>query len=179
MEQRSAKVNFSAPGGTASGNAVTCKVTLPTKWVKQLGLDTDHRNVELLFDGSRILLLPTLTGEEFVKQKRRLNHLVYRLDYFNQEKRCTTLYADFTDQQVTAENHTDDPVKCAFGTNTSPNWEDFQAFLRERCLPRERAGLREYLDALGLAEYDPWEIVRITKGRMAEDQQWLRIEVCP
>lgn len=49
------------------------------------------------------------------------------------------------------------------------------AFLEERCIPRQREGIREYLDALGLDEYDPWEIVKCTQGRMAEDQQWIEV----
>lgn len=58
-----------------------------------------------------------------------------------------------------------------------PNWEDFQRFLEDRCIPRQRAGLREYLETLGLDEYDPLAIIEKTGGRMAEDQQWLTIEV--
>ena len=42
-------------------------------------------------------------------------------------------------------------------------------------MPRQRAGLREYLEALGLEEYDPLAIIKKTGGRMAEDQQWLEI----
>lgn len=177
MEQRTARINFSAAGGTASSNATTCKVTIPTKWVKKLGLDAAHRNVELLFDGNRIVLMPTITDVDFVKQKKRLGHSVYRLDYYDRELLCTTIYADFTDELLVVENHAADPVKQAFENNLRPNWEDFQEFLRERCVPKERAGLREYLNTLGLVEYDPWEIIRITEGRMAEDHQWLRIEV--
>ena len=40
-----------------------------------------------------------------------------------------------------------------------PDWKDFQNFLAECCIPRQRAGLREYLEALGLAEYDPLAII--------------------
>ena len=49
------------------------------------------------------------------------------------------------------------------------------AFLEERCIPRQRDGIREYLGVLGLDEYDPWEIIKRTKGRMAEDQQWIEV----
>ena len=31
--------------------------------------------------------------------------------------------------------------------------------------------------SVGLEEYDPLEIIRKTEGRMAEDQQWIRVEV--
>lgn len=76
---------------------------------------------------------------------------------------------------MSAENHVADPVKTAFGNNPRPTWDDFQAFLEERCIPRQRAGLREYLEAIGVAEYDPLQIIRKTQGRMAEDQQWLEV----
>ena len=39
----------------------------------------------------------------------------------------------------------------------------------------ERAGIREYLEALGLVEYDPLEIIKRTQGRMAEDDQWIEV----
>ena len=76
---------------------------------------------------------------------------------------------------MSAKNHVVDPVKTAFGNNPRPSWADFQAFLEERCVPRQRAGLREYLEAIGVAEYDPLQIIQKTKGRMAEDQQWLEV----
>lgn len=46
---------------------------------------------------------------------------------------------------------------------------------REYILQRQREGIREYLDVLGLDEYDPWEIVKRTQGRMAEDEQWIEV----
>ncbi|MEG0756709.1 MAG: Hin recombinase, partial [Oscillospiraceae bacterium] len=74
------------------------------------------------------------------------------------------------------ENEIADPVKTAFGNNPLPTWADFQAFLEERCVPRHRAGLREYLEAIGVDAYDPLTIVEKTAGRMAEDKQWLTVE---
>ena len=64
----------------------------------------------------------------------------------------------------------------AFGVRELPTWDDFMEFLEDRCIPRERDGLRYYLEALGLDEYDPLAIVQRTEGRMAEDHQWLKIE---
>lgn len=58
-----------------------------------------------------------------------------------------------------------------------PSWLDFLNFLEERCIPRDRAGLREYLETIGVDEYDPIEIIQKTFGRMAEDGQWLEMEV--
>ena len=56
--------------------------------------------------------------------------------------------------------------------------------VEDRCIPRQRAGLREYMDAIGVIEYDPFEIIMKTAGRMAEDNQWIEIrdgkyDYCP
>ena len=177
MEKRLAKINFCSAGGTASKDAKTCKVTLPTAWVEALGLKPENRSVELSFDGHTIILARPVSGQEFTAQKRKLGHLLRRLRLYDGDRLCTTVYADFSDETLVAENHIGDPVKTAFGNNPLPDWADFLAFLQDRCIPRERAGLREYLEALGIDEDDPLTIIQKTGGRMAEDQQWIRVEV--
>ena len=42
----------------------------------------------------------------------------------------------------------------------------FEDFLEERCVPRSRSGIREYLETIGVEEYNPLEIIKKTKGRM-------------
>ena len=116
------------------------------------------------------------TVNEFVKQKLEKRHDVRLLYLYNGNELCTTIYADFTDKTLISFNHTTDPVLSAFGNNTLPTWFNFEAFLEERCLPRQRDRLREYLEVLGLNDYDPIEIIKITAGRMAEDNQWVQIE---
>lgn len=177
MEQRIAKVNISAAGGSAGAGAKTCKITLPTTWLSVLGVREDSREVILSFDGEKITVSPTLNMEEYAAKKLAMGHQVYSLGYYDGPRLCTLIYADFTDQTLQGENHTDLLVKTAFGRKSLPTWEDFRAFLEERCIPRGRAGLKEYLDDMGLAEYDPLEIIKRTEGRMAEDDQWLKVEV--
>lgn len=179
MEKRMAKINISAAGGTAAKGAKTCKVTLPTAWVDALGIDNEHREVELSFDGAKITLSHRLSVQEFVSQKRAQRHDLRRLRFYDIDRLCTTIYADFTDETLEVENHISDSVKTAFGNNSLPDWTDFQAFLQERCVPKERAGLREYLETLGLDEYDPLAIIGKTDGRMAEDNQWLEVKMMP
>lgn len=176
MEKRLAKINISAAGGTAAKGSKTCKVTLPSVWMETMGLNPQKRDVELSFDGERIILTRRLSVQEFSEQKRGLEHELRRLCFYDGGRLCTTIYADFSDKTIAAENHVGDPIKTAFGNDPLPDWEDFQAFLRERCVPKERAGLREYLEALGLDEYDPLAIIYKTGGRMAEDNQWLEVE---
>ena len=177
MEKRIAKVNISSAGGTAAKGSKTCKVTLPTSWMNELGIDKERRELELAFDGKQIVLSRRMAGEEYAELKTRSGHDVRLFRFFDGDKLCTTIYADFTDETLMAENQTDNPVKAAFGNKALPTWADFQAFLEERCIPRQRSGLREYLEAIGIGEYDPLDIILKTAGRMAEDNQWLEVKV--
>lgn len=177
MERRQARVNISSARGTAAKGSKTYKLTLPTKWVEAMGIDKTHREVELTFDGATVTLSRRLSGPEFAERQLARGHQVHVLRLYDGDELCSTIYADFTQQTVAVENQPVPHVKTAFGNNLLPNWEDFQGFLAERCIPRQRAGLREYLEALGLDEYDPLAIIEKTSGRMAEDQQWLTIEV--
>lgn len=174
MEKRNVNLIIGKSGGTAAGNAKTYKISLPTNWVRRLGL-TDT-SVEMCFDGEKITLTPKLSSKMFVEKKTEQGHELFRIDFYDKAVLCTTIYADFTEKSISVENFTSNVIKTAFGNCTSPDWEDFESFLEERCVPRNRSGIREYLEALGLIEYDPWEIVKKTQGRMAEDHQWLKIE---
>lgn len=177
MEHRNAKVNISAAGGTAAKNSKTYKVTLPTTWLEKMGITEEHRDLELTYNGTTITLSRRPCGPDFAEQQQALGHEIRVLHFYDSDTLCSTIYADFTGQAVVVENQAVPPVKTAFGNNPFPDWNDFRHFLEGRCIPRQRAGLREYLEALGLDEYDPLTILEKTGGRMAEDQQWLTIEV--
>ena len=176
MEKRIAKVNISSAGGTAAKGAKTCKITLPTSWLEMLGISEHQRELELSFDGEQISITRRLCAKEFTTRKSASGHDVRILRFFDGGKICSTICADFTDETLAVENYVADPVKTAFGNNLLPTWADFQSFLEERCVPLQRAGLREYLEAIGLDEYNPLAIIRKTGGRMAEDNQWIEME---
>ena len=153
MERRLARINSSAAGGTAGAGAKTHKVTLPSRWLRAMGITDEEREVELTFDQNRIVITKVVTIEEFISEKKTQSHCVKKLKFWNSKTLCTTIAVE----------------------NRLPAWEDLMAFLEERCIPRQREGILEYLDALGLDEYDPWDIVKCTQGRMAEDQQWIEV----
>lgn len=176
MEKRIAKIIIGAAGGTAANGSKTYKVSIPSVWMKELSIDENHREVDLVFNGETITLSRLQTMEEFAEQKLALGHDVRAFRYYDDQKLCTLIYADFTDKTLKAENHTDNLVKTAFGNRAIPSWSDFQAFLEERCIPRDRAGLREYLETIGVEAYEPIDIIKKTAGHMAEDQQWLEME---
>ncbi len=177
MEQRITKVSIGAAGGTAAKGSKTYKITLPTAWMKKMGIDESHRELELTFDGERILLSRRFSGSDFAARQRALGHVVRILRFYDKDTLCSVIYADFTEQRIVVENQEVPLVKTAFGNTPLPTWGDFQRFLEDRCIPRQRAGIQKYLQALGLEEYAPLAIIEKTGGRMAEDQQWLSIEV--
>ncbi len=174
MERRIAKLIVGKAGGTAGKDSKTYKVSLPSKWVAELGLP--NRKIELSFDGERIVISPHLSMDEFLEKKKTLGHKLINFEFYDGEFLCTQIIADFTDETLSIENMTEHIVKTAFGKNETPTWEDFRFFLEERCLPRSRSGIREYLEAIGVEEYEPLEIIKKTEGRMAEDNQWIRWE---
>lgn len=173
METRNAKLIINKSGGTASEKSKTYRVTIPNSWVEQLGISEENREIELSFDGTEITVKRKQTMQEY-KDTHNRNKLL-QLRFYHGDSLCTTILADKTTEKVIIENHTDNPLYTAFGVNDNPGWQDYQNFLEERCIPKSRAGLQEYLNAIGVDEYNPLEIVRKTKGRMAEDQSWLEV----
>ncbi len=98
-----------------------------------------------------------------------------RIDFMCKEECCTMILVDFKREQIEILNTTDDIIHRAFGIKAKPTWEDFEFFLEERCFPRTRDNLRVVLKDLDLDFYDPLAIIEKTKGRMAEDFQWLKL----
>ena len=56
MEERIAKVSFNKSGGTARGTAITNRITIPTSWIKQLGITEDDRQVKLKLINNQIVV---------------------------------------------------------------------------------------------------------------------------
>lgn len=177
MENRIANIIIQTPGGTAAKGSSTYKVSLPSSWVKELGITAEDRQIELSFDGTSITISKRLNLQQFIETRKAKGHQLILLSYFDNQTMCSQIAADDTGHSLCVENYTSDVLRTAFGNNRAPTWDDFQAFLEERCIPRNRAGLREYLEAIGLEEYDPLEIIKKTSGRMAEDHQWLKVKV--
>ena len=170
-EKRQAKISSSNAGGTASAGSKTYKISLPSSWVKSL----DTLDVVMTFNGTSISISPRYNEELFKDTHLSAGHSLLEIRYFDNKKLCSLIYADETSHEVYVRNYVDDPVKRAFGVCETPSWDDLLEFIESRCIPRERAGIQKYLDSLGLSSYEPWDIVRKTEGRMAEDKQWLEI----
>ena len=114
----------------------------------------------------------------FCKQRRLcLCKTALVLSYYDDKTLCTKIAADYDEKSICIENYVTNVLRTAFGNNQEPTWDDYLLFLEERCIPKSRAGLRDYLDAIGVDAFDPLEIIKKTSGRMAEDQQWIQVEV--
>lgn len=101
-----------------------------------------------------------------------------RLNYMFRQKVCTEIYVDFLNKNINVINRTDDKLLRAFGAIDEPTWEDFEQFLSERCFPKERENKKDLLDVLDIDAFDPLQIIEKTKGRMAEDNQYIRLYLC-
>ena len=177
MEVRELKVSSSASGGTAAKGSRTYRITLPSSWVKQMNLAGDGSKAEVAFDGTSITIRAKALDDIalFQSQAMQMGHKVVRYEYFDKEMLCSTILCDFTEQRLKVKNHTNQIMKTAFGVQEHPTWDDFMEFLEERCIPRSRVNVENTLAELGLQEYEPILIVEKTQGKMAEDEQWLRI----
>ena len=177
MDIRELKIISNASGGTASAGAKTYRVTLPSSWIKQMGLDYENSKAEVVFDGANIVIRAKSEDDIFGFQSKAIKagHQVVKYEYFDKDILCSTIICDFTDKTLRVENHTDYLLKTAFGILEKPNWNDFLEFLEERCVPRTRENLGMILNELELETFDPIAIVDKTQGRMAEDLQWLKI----
>jgi IS30 family transposase len=100
---------------------------------------------------------------------------VMRIDFMYKQKICTEIYVDYAHQKIEIINRTNDIMKRAFGINENPTWQDFEEFLADRCLPKSRAMCKTILNRIGIDSYDSFQIIEKTKGRTAEDNQYLRI----
>ena len=176
-EERTANILINKEGGKARPDANGYRVALPSAWMKALGISAGSRTVTLQFDGESITIRHPAVSDYnvFLANARSSAHALLILYYYDGNKLCTKICADQTTHQLAIENEVSSPLSTAFGVNRKPTWDDLQTFLKDRCVPQERDGLKYYLSDLGLDCYDPLAIIRKTEGRMAEDSCWIKI----
>lgn len=56
MKKKTAKVTFNRSGGTASKNGMTNRITIPTSWIREMGITYENRDVSMEFDGEKIVI---------------------------------------------------------------------------------------------------------------------------
>ncbi len=116
--------------------------------------------------------MPNLVDDLSIPKQR----MPLRLYYYYKDFLCTLIDVEDRTMRVQIKNYTKYVQYRAFGNNTEPTYEDYQAFLESRCFPRSRDKVKLELAHLGLPFYDPLMIVEKTEGRMAEDDFRLIVE---
>ena len=53
---RNAKINFNKSGGNASKNSYTSRLTIPTSWIKEMGITEENREVKLVIEDNKIII---------------------------------------------------------------------------------------------------------------------------
>lgn len=61
MERRTAKVSATKVGGNASKGALKYRLQLPTAWMQVMNITAEEREMELSFDGEKIIIKKGLT----------------------------------------------------------------------------------------------------------------------
>lgn len=100
---------------------------------------------------------------------------VLKFDYMHENTVCTHVEVDLQTKQFSVENFTKIKARTVFAKR-EPNIENLVKFFEERCFPRNRQDEKEILTYLGLTQYDPLSIVRVTKGALHSDHCWIRFD---
>ena len=114
--------------------------------------------------------------EQVKELELRPERMKIRLWYYYEQQVCTVIDADPLRRIVAIRNYVKNPLLRAFGMNTEPTFEDYEAFLESRCFPRTRDKMKLQLKELDIHFYEPLLIIEKTEGRMADDHFWLRID---
>ncbi len=108
--------------------------------------------------------------------KRPDQNFTHKITYMLGHKPMTVIYVDFFNKKIHIQNRTDNKYDKAFGKVTNPNWEQFEIFINDRVIPKERIDLDKALKIIGVDHYDPYLIISKTKGKMEGDKFWMRIK---
>ena len=97
-----------------------------------------------------------------------------RIEYMSGDRCLSVILVDFESERVEVVNSVKDPLLKPFGIKVKPNWEDFEDFMVERCIPAERYMIKQVLRDIKVDNYDCLSILERTEGRTGEDDIWLR-----
>jgi len=99
-----------------------------------------------------------------------------RLKYYFRKQICTIIDVDERNRRIDVHNYQTELMFRAFGSIENPTYDEYEAFLASRCIPKERDKMKIQLRELGVPFYEPILIIEKTQGRMAEDEFWIEIE---
>lgn len=59
METRKRNIMINKAGGGSGPNTYNYRVSLPAPWLREMGVDLDNKEVEIEFDGEKIIISKT------------------------------------------------------------------------------------------------------------------------
>jgi len=98
-----------------------------------------------------------------------------RIEFMHKDELCSEILVNEHTKKVYVKNHCVNIVHRAFGVVDYPEWDDYEFFLKSRCIPADRFMVKNYLNVHNIPGYDCLAIIEETEGRMAEDCQWIRM----
>ena len=114
--------------------------------------------------------------EALAEKRVAEGHDVRRLQLYDGQRLCATVYADFTAKEVAVES-VDGLAEAAFGLVGQPSWGAFSAFVEKRCLPCAQPDLQGYLASIGMDDSSPLIVLQKDQERVNRDRQWIKLEV--
>lgn len=132
-------------------------------------------------------LYPIIHGK-IQLERCQYNTLVKLADFFNCD--VTDLFEDICDfsvywknektadvqvlkNEVLVNKYSDNPVKQIFSKNILTRYE-LGEILKWRCWDSNRENIEKYLYGLGLTDFNPYKICRLTHGVMFQDKIWFK-----
>ena len=96
-------------------------------------------------------------------------------DLMFKDEVCSHVEVNLDNREIACEEYSNVPHHVVFGKRPH-TIENLNLFLERRCFPKERPDCRELLEDIGLTQYNPLDIVRVTHGAMCHDYMWIRFE---
>lgn len=94
-------------------------------------------------------------------------------DYMYKDEVCTHVFVNFTKQEIKVQQYGDTPIKSVFW-KMPQTMENLFVFFEYRCFERTRCNKKQILEEMGLSEYEPLAICKITHGYLTSDCFWIR-----
>lgn len=103
-----------------------------------------------------------------------MKEMLIKFDYMEKDeiKSSVTVYKDKT---IECEDFSTVPFETVFG-KCPHTIEYLYKFFERRCFAREHSHVGELLHSIGLAQYNPLDIVLISHGRMVGDHNWIKFD---
>lgn len=79
------------------------------------------------------------------------------------------IVADYETHSVEVTNFKNDSYYLPFAPEITPTWDQWQFVLKEHCPSEHNAFINDILESLGLDHFDALDIIKKTKGAIAND----------